>query len=91
LHCGYEQALEFELNIDLEQKGYKCQRCKALWKHEEKLAMLSKGLWRQIQDGERKAIILSQLYSPTVTALELINRYLDADTDLKSKYSSTIS
>jgi hypothetical protein len=80
--CGFEQSLDFDLTVDLDAKEYKCQRCKRFWTHNEKRHMLKNGRWQQIQDGERIAVAISQLYSPTVTANELIARYLDADTDL---------
>ena len=85
VHCGHEQQLDFDLTVDLESKSYRCVKCRKAWTHEEKLAMVRNGRWQKICDGNVAGFAISQLYSPTVTASELITKHLEADTDLRKQ------
>lgn len=87
LQCGAQQVIDFDLTLDLDHAEYRCIECKRPFSHEEKLQMVAGGDWRVTKNHELNGIALqsSQLYSPTVTAQEIVTSYEGADNDLKKQ------
>lgn len=78
LRCGRHQALELS-HLDLDQRSFKCEKCKSLWSDAEKVEMVRKGAWYKVHTGNGKiGIRINQLYSPTVYGSNLVDSYLEA-------------
>ena len=90
LYCGFEQTIDHELNLDQERAIYFCRSCKKAWSHEQKIEMVRDAAndgWKCVEnpDAKKIGIQISQLYSPTVTAEEVVDKINKADNELKKQ------
>lgn len=88
-HCKAEQQIEFEANLEKDAGYYFCRSCKKAWTHEQKIGMVAVAAdtgWKLIADnGKALGFHLPQLYSPTVTAEEVAEKFHKADNELKKQ------
>ncbi len=93
--CSHRQTLSWEddgsgsvdwLGEDFKTATFQCKKCKKPWSHEHKINAVSKGGYERItgKDGDESVSVhIGQLYSPTITAHELVNEFLNADNEFK--------
>jgi hypothetical protein len=84
--CQFEQAMTMDNNINIDAHSYCCCKCKTLWSHEQKIAMLQTGRWRTGEkNSETKGFFVSQLYSPTVGATDVCKKIATADNAVRKQ------
>jgi len=85
IHCNHRQILSWESsvvkNMEDPSKSYlKCTKCGKKWSEMDRRYMISKGKWVATDNrlSDSIAYKINQLYSPTVTVVELVKKYKEA-------------
>lgn len=90
IHCNLEQYMSLEGNLDLEIGTYQCRSCRKPWSQEEKIQMVRAAVetgWKldEFSGSNIYGFYLPQLYSPTISAIEVCEKYHAADNELKKQ------
>lgn len=90
LFCNQNQVINIE-NIDFQQQTYRCRYCKKPWTQEQKMQMIidavsdKKAGWQKVSEGTGIFFHVSQFLSPTITALEICQKYQESDTEIRKQ------
>ena len=82
VECGEYQSLGWPESFDLQAVRWKCRKCGCLWSDQEKVEMVGRGKWiPRHPDRVLRGYHLSQLYSPTLTAEKVKEKWKAAEID----------
>ncbi len=85
IFCNHKQFLTWENNVEknfdkIEKSYLKCEKCGKIFTDKIKRRMIMEGKWEKIQfkSAHEIGLKINQLYSSTVTVVDLVRKYKEA-------------